>query len=840
MEKTEKYPADTKTVHSVNDAAVTGRRRIRMLWLMLGCIAALLLTGCGMNTDLNIDGQFKGERTITCDELEDQNSFFSKFKVSEAADVLSRKCPPQMEFECKYTDEKKTKAVFIFHLKFDGIDDYRNKVRELIGRNPSVQFTYKDPKADLFASGFSITEDFESKDLLAWVKPALKEELNVSKDVSSMTDTVKVTMNGISYDNDNFGSAKVKLDTIAKYMIDSVDIRTVHDVDKEGSDYEREITIKIPKKTVDALGKSNIQEFLESCAGENAAGKWKSDDSGASRYRISFKGNAEFISECTAKVFGDGSSFEYLSDGSLNTAFSETGVLSEKINFSKFPCRSDGTTDATFTYVNMDGSKFDDSKSTAAGSSTKKSDDDGKTMVVVYEKASNADIMIYSSSVYDIAKLNVTTDISSDDRLSQEITIAYKVGEDDSGAQFAAKYFTEAFSGSGIDISVEPYNSSRSQYSVVLTTPRGTADEVTAVLQKYIGEGNSVKLEGADKFSLYNKRSVTVNVDVAEFIKASGYTGVVEYGFTGAGDASAVSWTSPDGKGKNDVLKGKSLGEFDHPIASHTFTVSYQVQRINLIFVMLAGALAIIVCGAVIMLFSWMVLRRRRKHQEEKMEAVMTMALVKLPDGTQTMMEVTPEEAANAVVIAPKDDDGLDEDDDEPENMWLFTTAMRLFAVMAGVLVIFNYAGVDSERNTLNPLEFFNSAKGVAGWNLIVGKEINDRMLEGSYFNVVLIVIPLVIFIILSLRNVLPKLISDIVIICSSLFQAWYMLGIKDSLEEKVDVLGIDGKRFFVQMDWAYNYSVVIYVMLFVGAVILILMDTGLNLRRILRKKENS
>ena len=375
---------------------------------------------------------------------------------------------------------------------------------------------------------------------------------------------------------------------------------------------------------------------------------------------------------------------------------------------------------------------------------------------------------------------------------------------------------------------------------MVLTTPRGTADEVTAVLQKYIGEGNSVKLEGADKFSLYNKRSVTVNVDVAEFIKASGYTGVVEYGFTGAGDASAVSWTSPDGKGKNDVLKGKSLGEFDHPIASHTFTVSYQVQRINLIFVMLAGALAIIVCGAVIMLFSWMVLRRRRKHQEEKMEAVMTMALVKLPDGTQTMMEVTPEEAANAVVIAPKDDDGLDEDDDEPENMWLFTTAMRLFAVMAGVLVIFNYAGVDSERNTLNPLEFFNSAKGVAGWNLIVGKEINDRMLEGSYFNVVLIVIPLVIFIILSLRNVLPKLISDIVIICSSLFQAWYMLGIKDSLEEKVDVLGIDGKRFFVQMDWAYNYSVVIYVMLFVGAVILILMDTGLNLRRILRKKENS
>ena len=76
-------------------------------------------------------------------------------------------------------------------------------------------------------------------------------------------------------------------------------------------------------------------------------------------------------------------------------------------------------------------------------------------------------------------------------------------------------------------------------------------------------------------------------------------------------------------------------------------------------------------------------------------------------------------------------------------------------------------------------------------------------------------------------------------IIGSSLFQAWYMLGLRDSLEEKVDLLGIDGKRFFVEMDWAYNYSVVIYVLLFIGAVVLILMDTGLNFRRILRKKDN-
>ena len=842
MEKTEKSEGMISVMQPAEQAgaraATAGRAvgGVRLLWLMLGCVIALLLTGCGMNTDLKIDGQFKGERVITCDELSDQNGLFTKFKVSEAADALTRRCPPQMKFECKYTNDAKTKAVFTFRLQFESIDDYRSKVKELIGRNPSVQFTYKDPKADLFASGFSVTEDFESKDLLAWVKPALKEELNVSKDVSSMTDNVRVTMNGVTYDNDNFGSAKVKLNTIAKYQVDSLEIRTVHDVDKEGIIYEREITVRIPKKTVEALGKSNIEEFMKSSLGEGAAGKWKSDDDGASRYRISFKGSADVIAACTSKLFGDGCSFQYVSDGTLNTAFSQTGVLTEKVSLSKFPCRSDGTCDATFTYVNMDGSTFVLGKSAAPGSDSIKTDEESKTLAVVYEKADSANITVYSSTVYSIAKVGVTTDISGDDKVEQEISIAYKVGEDDSGAKFAAQYFTEAFKGSGIDIAVEPFNASRSQYAVVLTTPRGTAEETTALLQKYVGAGNSIKIEGEDKFALYNKRSVTVKVDIAEFISASGYDGVTEYGFKGDGEASSVSWNSAvTGQGKNDVLMGKSQSEFDHPIAAQTFTVSYQVHRINLIFVMLAGGLVIVACGALIMLFSLLVLRRRRKNQEEKMEAVMTMALVKLPDGTEAMMEVTPEEAANAVVIAPKDDDGLDEDDDEPENMWLFTTAMRLFAAMAGVLVVFNFAGVDTERNLL---DFFSSATGVSGWDLIVGKEINERMLEGSYFNAVLIVVPVVIFAILSLRNLLPRLISDIVIICSALFEAWYMLGLQESLEAKVDLLGIDGKRFFLEMDWAYNYSVVIYVMLFVGAVALILMDTGLNFRKILRRKE--
>ena len=75
-------------------------------------------------------------------------------------------------------------------------------------------------------------------------------------------------------------------------------------------------------------------------------------------------------------------------------------------------------------------------------------------------------------------------------------------------------------------------------------------------------------------------------------------------------------------------------------------------------------------------------------------------------------------------------------------------------------------------------------------------------------------------------------------IICSSLFQAWYLLGLEDTIASKVDVLGVDGKRFFMEMAGAYNYSIVIYVMIFAGGVLLLLMDMGLDLRNILRRKQ--
>lgn len=791
------------------------------------CALMVLLTGCGMKTDLKMNSDFAGERVMVCEEISDTSLLFSSKKVKDITESLQNNCPEQLEFGYQYTDSKQTKVVYTFTLKFTDIDDYKTKVAALLGRNPSVEYTYKSPEEDLFKSGFSLTEDFESKDLLAWVKPALKKDLNLSQNVSSMTDTVTITLNDVSYDNDNLMSAKIKVDTIAQYRLSGLEIETIRYGD---DDYKREVVFNMPKKTMETLGKENIQNFMKAATANGAAGQWLSDEGSTSRYRVSFSGTVEEIGACTKKLFGEDSSFDYVKDESLYTAFSETGVLSEKLNFEKFPCESNGSCNATITYKNMDASEFDSEKSTLSAADRKVNGeglfDENKTVTLIYKKATSADVKLYSSTIYKLSEVDVMTEIGGDDKVSQSITLASPIDTQDYGAQFAAAYFKRKLEGSPFTVTVAQFNDSGTQYAVTIATPKDSVEKVNALLAQYFGAGNVISVEGQDKFTFYNKRSVSVSVDLADEIKPSQYTGEIMYSFKGTGQAYDVDWTSESG-GKSDILMGAYRADsFEHPISSHTFTITYHLRRINLMFVLLIAASVLVVFGIVMMTAGRIALNRRKKREAEKLAAVKTMALVKLPDGTETMMEVTPEEAASTVVIAPKHDDGLDEDDDEPENLWLFSTALRLFSVMAGVLFFLGFG-------TISWNDIIPKTGSISGLDLVMGKDLMSRTLEGFYLNAILLVIPVVIFLLLSFRYTLPKLVSDIAIIGLSALQIWYLLGLPTSLEEQVNAFAAEvSKRISLEMSWGYNYSIMIYILLLLGGVLLVLIDTGIAIHR--------
>ena len=151
---------------------------------------------------------------------------------------------------------------------------------------------------------------------------------------------------------------------------------------------------------------------------------------------------------------------------------------------------------------------------------------------------------------------------------------------------------------------------------------------------------------------------------------------------------------------------------------------------------------------------------------------------------------------------------------------------MRLFSVMAMVLFFLGFA-------TITWTEIIAKSASISGLNLVGGLNVLERTLEGNYLNAILMVIPVVIFGLLSFRHVLPKMISDLVIIGLSALQIWYLIGLPTTLEEQVNAFAAEvSKRMTMEMGWAYNYSIMIYVLLLLGGIVLVMVDTGIAIHR--------
>ncbi len=779
---------------------------------------ALLVTGCGMQTDMQIDESFSGERVIVCDELSDTSMLFTSYDVEDVTECLVENCPDEMEMSYEYTNDAKSKVVYTFTLKFTGLEDYISKVTALLGETPTVEFAYNDPSDQLFNSGFSLEESFTSADLLGWAKTAIKDELNLSLNVTSFTDDVTISMNDVEYDNESLLSSKISVNTIAAYTLDSLSMT----VNRYGDDdYGCEVIFKIPESTVNKLTESAIESFFQSVTPEGGSGKWLSEESGLYRYQISIEGTAENLNALMEAVFGDSSSFSYQSGSERSTAFSDTGTLGNQLDLSKYPCSSDGSCDIDITYKNGDAAAFD---SDDLPESAVLSEDGDEVSFSLYG-VSGADITLYLSVVYSLSEVDVTTEITRTGKVIQTISLVYPVDSGQDGADFAAAYWQSIVSDSDISVSSEKFGDSNNQFAAVISTPADTPEDVSALLQQYFGEGNSISVNWSDGFELYKSASVFINVDVTSVLSGSNYDGEIMFALESSGKVSDAYWESAD-DGNDDILMGtSSSGGFEHPISSGSFTVACSVKRVNALFVILVSALALLIIGIIVMLIALIVIKFRKKYSAQKLAEIKNQAIIKMADGSEQLMEISPEAAANTVLITPNNSDGLDEDDDEPENVWLFCTALKMLSAIAAVLFFFSFFEISWT-------DILAKSESISGFDMTGDMSISDGTLSGSPAKFVLLAIPLVMLLILFLRAYLPKVVSNLICAGMSAFQLWYISGMKDNLEENLYALGATvDKSFSISTDWAYDYSLLVYALLLVGFIILLVVDSMLSMR---------
>ena len=143
---------------------VTMKKTIVLLSLLLA--ALLCLSGCvNIDTAMTVDREFSGQRVMTvsfpADRVQAQGG------LGDVDELINGSKPAAL-------DVTRTDSVdpvqYVFTLRFNSLEDYKQKVESIIYREPSVEFSYV---AQPYNRNIRLVEDFDSSDLFVWFDQVL-------------------------------------------------------------------------------------------------------------------------------------------------------------------------------------------------------------------------------------------------------------------------------------------------------------------------------------------------------------------------------------------------------------------------------------------------------------------------------------------------------------------------------------------------------------------------------------------------------------------------------------------------------------------------------------------
>lgn len=629
------------------------------------------------------------------------------------------------------------------------------------------------------------------------------------------------------------------------------------------NDYDRTVTFSASLKSVDEaeyFGALNGRlSGMDALAGSYTFSDQAKGDKGETLYVYTLRhGSQEQLTAFTSALLagGDVSVEEneaeigpFRDSYQIAESFDISGLCAELDAKGKLSCSYDG-----FETVLADGGGVIDGDSLTYTDST-------------YTKGSAVNFAFSKVMDYTVENISVATDISSTGVVSVAVVLNFSdvvADGSDSGymvGDSACRHFMEyvkshentpynhpklrlemaegetsaSMNASSSDASVQ------TDYRLILRT-EGNVESVSAVLTSVFGKGNNLTLsEGKVNASniLFDRNSIIHRVDLNQLCSEAGYEAAeIGYSFSGSTGSRLVDM-SIDSKSV-DVKENSASGS----AAATAFkaVVDYESLDVSVLII------AILCAGALLCLLAFIakLLRRRSgkkrsvKSADIRYEAVKSVALALVPEEQRSNMIEVPSELLNrpTIVIKPKSDDGLDDDDDDPEGVILFSMMLRILLMVQLVLFFFPYFNVS--RNSA-----LNSVDTVTGLDLFLGFKIGETFIEPDYFAIILFVLPLIMLVCLMARRALPKLALPVAISAGSIFSIFYLLDLSntiyDRLSPAIEAAAVNG-TFISQpaSQTGYDYSIVIYVALAIGGVILLFSNimAGIALRRQKREEE--
>lgn len=415
--------------------------RMRLLLLVVSVLTALLLmAGCtsvDIDTTITVDTEFSGERVMALEFS--KTDVLAQYGTLELLDIAVEQAKPsEMSFERAPAVSGSDLVVYEFKMEFSSMDDYKSQLKSILGREAQIEYTLVDK---VFSKGLTYSEDFESRDLFAWVDKAIEaadffgyEGTYDSGEVWRHSG-VTLTIDGKTYECDG---GKAVVNEGSSNLLKSAGITTL--INRDGT-FTRTFDFRLVDD-IDQASFSQVSEHLEASKPEDAVIK---QDTTTGAYSVSFEAaDVTALSGGTAKLLGSNSytaSFGAIED--LDTPFSQLEALEETIDFSQlcndvkmefsYKVESErGTPTRLFRYDNDAATELQPVISgssmlgTISGSTVK--------LRTILESISNAQIIYYNLIMNDKDSFTREVLICMEDGTSEEVLGQIKAYFDQKGA----------------------------------------------------------------------------------------------------------------------------------------------------------------------------------------------------------------------------------------------------------------------------------------------------------------------------------------------------------------------------------------------------------------------
>lgn len=253
--------------------------RKAMLAAAMVVIGALSLSAkkaeAATTTTLTVNEDESGSRVMEVVLPKENKKQYLKGKNAGKFEKLMKKsCPKELDYK---QEDYKGGYKFTLTLSFDSLEDYRNKVGKIYESFNAEEDLIFEVGKEPFETGIRCRESFDSGDLLKWMSDAVSESGIVWWwSISSMLneDTQTLVYGDEEYDNDNFWSSAISIDTLEDCYLSAIYIYN-NSVTRDKID--RTVVFAVDED-YNSLG-DGFKEYLESGVPEGVTGEWNSDNS---------------------------------------------------------------------------------------------------------------------------------------------------------------------------------------------------------------------------------------------------------------------------------------------------------------------------------------------------------------------------------------------------------------------------------------------------------------------------------------------------------------------------------------------------------------------------------